>query len=82
MGVFRTKSVEASIKHTEDSEHRLHKRLGPVDLTVFGIVVSMLEGGHLYRPSSQKNAQRIIDICHREQHRLLSEYDEAVARQP
>jgi len=39
VGVFRTKSVEASIKHTEDSEHRLHKRLGPVDLTVFGIGV-------------------------------------------
>ena len=39
MGVFRTKSVEDSIRHTEDSEHRLHKRLGPVDLTVFGIGV-------------------------------------------
>jgi APA family basic amino acid/polyamine antiporter len=39
VGVFRTKSVEDSIKHTEDSEHRLHKRLGPVDLTVFGIGV-------------------------------------------
>jgi APA family basic amino acid/polyamine antiporter len=39
VGVFRTKSVEESIKHTEDAEHRLHKRLGPVDLTVFGIGV-------------------------------------------
>jgi APA family basic amino acid/polyamine antiporter len=39
VGVFRTKSVEDSIRHTEDSEHRLHRRLGPVDLTVFGIGV-------------------------------------------
>jgi APA family basic amino acid/polyamine antiporter len=39
VGVFRTKSVEDSIRHTEDSEHRLHKRLGPLDLTVFGIGV-------------------------------------------
>jgi basic amino acid/polyamine antiporter, APA family len=39
VGVFRTKSVEESIKHTEDAEHRLLKRLGPVDLTVFGIGV-------------------------------------------
>lgn len=48
------------------------------DLTVFGIVASILEGGHLYRPGSNKSAQRIIDICHREQQRLLSEYDNAV----
>ncbi len=39
MGVFRTKSVEASIKHTEDSHHRLHRRLGPLDLIVFGVGV-------------------------------------------
>jgi basic amino acid/polyamine antiporter, APA family len=36
---FRTKSVEASIKHTEDSQHWLHRRLGPIDLIVFGVGV-------------------------------------------
>ena len=39
MGVFRTKSVEDSIRHTKDSEHHLQRRLGPIDLTVFGIGV-------------------------------------------
>jgi basic amino acid/polyamine antiporter, APA family len=39
MSLFRTKSIEASIKHTEDKEHHLKKRLGALDLTVFGIGV-------------------------------------------
>jgi amino acid transporter len=42
VSVFRTKSVEASVKHTEDSQHRLHRRLGPVDLIVFGVGVIIL----------------------------------------
>ncbi|MEV0583506.1 amino acid permease [Nonomuraea sp. NPDC050310] len=37
--LFRTKSVEQSIRDTEEPEHRLHKRLSAVDLTVFGIGV-------------------------------------------
>lgn len=37
--LFRTKSVEASIAATEEKEYRLKKRLGALDLTVFGVGV-------------------------------------------
>jgi basic amino acid/polyamine antiporter, APA family len=37
--IFRTKSVEQSIRDTEEPEHRLRKRLTATDLTVFGIGV-------------------------------------------
>jgi basic amino acid/polyamine antiporter, APA family len=36
---MRTKSVEQSIRDTEDPEFKLKKALGPLDLTVFGIGV-------------------------------------------
>ena len=36
---MRTKSVEQSIRDTEDPEFKLNKSLGPLDLTVFGIGV-------------------------------------------
>ncbi|MEU0567724.1 amino acid permease [Nonomuraea sp. NPDC005983] len=39
MDIFRTKSVEQSIRDTEAPEHRLRKRLTALDLTVFGIGV-------------------------------------------
>jgi basic amino acid/polyamine antiporter, APA family len=39
MGVLRTKSIEQSIRDTEESEHRLKKDLSAMDLTVFGIGV-------------------------------------------
>lgn len=39
MGIMRTKSIEQSIKDTEEPEFRLNKSLGPIDLTVFGIGV-------------------------------------------
>ncbi|MFI7614890.1 amino acid permease [Nonomuraea terrae] len=39
MDIFRTKSVEQSIRDTEDPEHQLRKRLTATDLTVFGIGV-------------------------------------------
>jgi basic amino acid/polyamine antiporter, APA family len=39
MGIMRTKSVEQSIRDTEDPEFKLNKALGPLDLTVFGIGV-------------------------------------------
>ncbi len=39
MSILRTKSVEASIAHTDEPEHRLKKSLTAVDLTVFGIGV-------------------------------------------
>ncbi|TMR99312.1 amino acid permease [Nonomuraea basaltis] len=39
MDIFRTKTVEQSIRDTEAPEHQLRKRLSAVDLTVFGIGV-------------------------------------------
>lgn len=39
MSVFRTKSVEQSIRDTEEPEHRLRKDLSALDLTVFGVGV-------------------------------------------
>src|ERR687894_482214 len=39
MGIMRTKSIEQSIRDTEDPEFKLRKALGPLDLTLFGIGV-------------------------------------------
>lgn len=39
MEIFRTKSVEQSIRDTEEPEHQLKRRLSAIDLTVFGIGV-------------------------------------------
>ncbi|WP_235487038.1 amino acid permease [Streptomyces roseoverticillatus] len=38
-GIFRTKSVEQSIRDTEEPEHALKKSLTALDLTVFGVGV-------------------------------------------
>jgi APA family basic amino acid/polyamine antiporter len=37
--LFRTKSIEQSIRDTDDPDHRLRKDLGALDLTVFGVGV-------------------------------------------
>jgi APA family basic amino acid/polyamine antiporter len=39
VSVFRTKSVEQSIRDTEEPEHQLKKELSALDLTVFGVGV-------------------------------------------
>ena len=39
MSLLRTKSVEQSIRDTEDPDHRLRKDLSALDLTVFGVGV-------------------------------------------
>src|SRR2546421_4300413 len=39
MNILRTKSIEQSIKDTEEPEFQLRKELGPLDLIVFGIGV-------------------------------------------
>src|SRR3989337_2782905 len=39
MGIMRTKSIEQSIRDTEEPEFKLSKALGPLDLTLFGIGV-------------------------------------------
>ena len=39
MSVFRTKSIEQSIRDTDDPDTKLRKDLGALDLTVFGVGV-------------------------------------------
>jgi APA family basic amino acid/polyamine antiporter len=39
MSVLRTKSVEQSLRDTEEGEHRLKRELSALDLTVFGVGV-------------------------------------------
>src|SRR5712692_12063826 len=36
-GLFRIKSLDSILKDAEDSEHKLRRALGPVQLTLFGI---------------------------------------------
>ena len=43
-GLFRTKSVEQSIRDTEEPEHQLKKNLGALDLIVFGVGVCVGAG--------------------------------------
>lgn len=43
-GLFRTKSVEQSIRDTEEPEHQLKKNLGALDLVVFGVGVCIGAG--------------------------------------
>jgi len=42
--VFRTKSIEQSMQDTDDPEHKLKKDLGALDLTVFGVGVTIGAG--------------------------------------
>jgi len=39
MNLFRTKTIEQSIRDTEEPTHQLRKQLGALDLTVFGVGV-------------------------------------------
>jgi APA family basic amino acid/polyamine antiporter len=39
MNLWRTKTIEQSIRDTEEPTHKLRKQLGAVDLTVFGVGV-------------------------------------------
>lgn len=39
MNPLATKTVEQSIRDTEEPDHQLKKSLGPLDLTVFGVGV-------------------------------------------
>jgi len=49
------------------------------DLNTFGIIVSILEGGHIHSPSHAA-ASRIIKICLDEQQRCLGRYDREMAK--
>jgi APA family basic amino acid/polyamine antiporter len=44
--LFRTKSIEQSLRDTQDPEHRLKKNLGAMDLIVFGVGVCV--GGGIF----------------------------------
>ena len=46
-GLLRTKSVEQSIKDTDEPGSRLRKNLSAWDLTVFGVAV-VIGAGHLH----------------------------------
>jgi len=48
------------------------------NLNVFATVVSILEGGHLYGATSDRAAQRIIELCKAEQSKCLARFDRAV----
>lgn len=50
------------------------------DLNTFALIVSILEGGHIYVSSSHTAAGRIVTICQREQKKLLKAYDAAVEK--
>ena len=39
MNLWRTKTIEQSVRDTEEPTHQLRKRLGALDLTVFGVGV-------------------------------------------
>lgn len=47
------------------------------NLNVFASVVSILEGGHLYGATSDRAAQRIIELCKAEQSKCLAQFDRA-----
>ena len=49
------------------------------DLNTFAAVVSILEGGHIYRANTYSAVQRIIKICQTEQAKALREHDRALA---
>lgn len=49
------------------------------DLNIFAVVVSILEGGHLYLPTSRRAANKVIRICKDEQQKRLRDYDRAVS---
>lgn len=44
MDIFRTKSIEQSIKDTDEPDHKLNKNLGALDLMVFGVGVTIGSG--------------------------------------
>ncbi len=48
------------------------------DLNMFAIIVSLLEGGHVYRPESHPAAEKIIKICKAEQQKCLRAHDAAI----
>ncbi|WP_455352017.1 amino acid permease [Streptomyces sp. SYSU K217416] len=54
-GVFRTKTVEQSIRDTEEPEHALKKSLSALDLTVFGVGVIIGTGIFVLTGTAAKN---------------------------
>lgn len=47
------------------------------DLNTFALIVTILEGGHVYLNESDKVAKQIIDICVKHTDRCLRIYDQS-----
>ena len=47
-GIFRTKSVEQSIRETDEPDTKLRKDLSSWDLTVFGVAVAVVVGAGIF----------------------------------
>ena len=70
-GLFRTKSVEQSIRDTDEPDSKLRKDLTARDLTVFGVAVVIGAGliqvaGELHgtdRTAVEADVTRIFDRC-------------------
>lgn len=50
------------------------------DLNIFAVIVSILEGGHIYTSSGMSMAARIIRLCQEEEHRQLQAYDREIRK--
>jgi amino acid permease len=66
MGIMRTKSIEQSIRDTEEPEFQLRKALGPLDLTLFGIGVII--GTGLFVLTGEAAAGYAGPLLHRRRH--------------
>lgn len=58
-------------------DHVMEAARAHTNLNVFASVVSILEGGHLYGATSDRAAQRIIELCKAEQAKCLARFDRA-----
>ena len=56
MSLLRTKTIEQSIADTDEPEHRLKKELTAVDLTVFGVGVTI--GAGIFILTGRRRAER------------------------
>jgi hypothetical protein len=50
------------------------------DLNTFAMIVTILEGGHIYLDDSDVAARTIIKLCKKQQQLCLRSYDAALSR--
>lgn len=51
------------------------------NLSIWNVIVAILEGGNLYGGRGNVAAQRIIRICQAEQQKELARYDDAALKE-